>query len=274
MGVGTSVYQAHPMAEAARLIKAAGFSCVHLAWRFADVRFDPNQPDWSFGKRARDVFGGAGLTIDAFYGYVNLVHPDPDMRARNVRALSGILAHWRDFGTPVVATETGTFHPERGGNPRPDDPVAGWKQFIGTMRELAKVAEGSGAQLALEPSLGGSFGTVEETSRMLNEVSSPNLKILWDAAHLFDAGNIRNMKAELNKAYRAFGSKVVHTHANDARLEADGTVKFGEAGSGQLDYKTYIALIEKMNRDISITLEHCREADVPRVRDYVVKFLG
>ena len=54
MGVGTSVYQAHPMAEAARLIKAAGFSCVHLAWRFADVRFDPNQPDWSFGKRARD----------------------------------------------------------------------------------------------------------------------------------------------------------------------------------------------------------------------------
>ncbi|HWQ53750.1 MAG TPA: sugar phosphate isomerase/epimerase [Bryobacteraceae bacterium] len=273
LGVGTGVYQAHPMAEAARMIKAAGFSCVHLAWRFADVRFDPYNPDWSYPRRARDVFGEAGLRIDAVYGYVSLVHPDPDTRARNVRALIGILEHARDFGTPNVATETGSFHPNQRNNPLPDDPAAGWKQFIGTIRELAKVAESAGAQLAVEPSLATSLGTVEDAGRMLHEVPSPNLKILWDAAHVFNAGNIRNMKAELNKAYRTFGSKVVHAHANDARLEPDGTVKFGEAGSGQLDYTTYIALLEKLNRDVSITLEHCQEADIPRVRDYVAKFL-
>lgn len=86
LGIRTHLYQAHPMAEAARRIREAGFQTVHIGLRFADGRFDMSQPDWDCARRTRETFGQAGLPIAGIDGYVPLLHPDPETRQRHVHA--------------------------------------------------------------------------------------------------------------------------------------------------------------------------------------------
>ncbi len=262
------------MAEAAKLIRAAGFEGVQLGLRFADVQFDMNAPNWDYGRRARDAFGEAGLPIFGLDGYVSLVHPDPATRARNVAALGNLIEHAREFGTTIVGTEAGSFHPSERGRARPDDAVAGWKQFIGTLREVTSRADGAGVTLAFEPTRLTLVGTVEEVRRMLDEIRSPRLKVLWDAAHYYDRATAKDVPGLLKRMHRAFGKDVVVAHANDFRVNAEGEVESCDIGDGKLDYQTYISLLDGGPRDILLGVEHTREQDVPRVKRYLDRFFS
>ena len=273
LGISTRSYRELPMAEAARLIRDAGFEDVQVSLEFADARLDPAAPDWSYARRARDVFGGAGLRILAVDGYTNLCHPDAAVRERNVRGLAAVLEHAREFGTNIVVTEAGTFNPTARRRPQPADPVAGWKQFIGTVRDLAKTAESSGSILAMEPSVATFVGSVEAVGRMLDEVASPHLKILWDAANFFDETLIHRMQELLMRMYATFGAHVVGAHAKDVRLNAEGSVEWVAAGKGRLDYATFVGLLEATHRDIFLCLEYARVAEVPQVKSYVGRYL-
>jgi len=269
LGIRTYVYQAHPMAEAARAIREAGFEAVHIGLRFADGRFEMSQPDWEFARRARETFGQANLTIAGIDGYVPLLHTDPETRKRNVRALAALLERAREFGTPVVATETGIFR----GQSAPGDLEAAWKQLLAMLRELLKAAEAGDTILAIEPSFSTFIGTVEAVRRMLEEVASPRLKILWDAAHLIQAADLADTGKAMARAVAAFGSHIVLAHANDVRLGAEGKTESCRAGTGRLDYRAFISLLGRLGREVALCIEHARENEVPETVDYIQRFL-
>ena len=273
MGISAGIYRAHPMAEAARLIRAAGFPGAQVGMRFADARLDLEAPDWSYARRVRDVFGEAGVRVVAVDGYTNLVDPDPAVRERGVRGLKRLLEHVREFGTDVVATESGTFNPTQPRQPLPADDRQGWAQFTGVMRELLKVAESNGSILAMEGSAATYIGTVEMVARMFAELPSANLKILWDAANYFDEAHIGQMTPLLEKMCATFGAQIVLAHAKDVRLKPDGKVEWLAAGSGVMDYRTFGRLLNGLGREIFVCLEYVKEPDVPQVKRYVEKFM-
>lgn len=268
LGIRTYVYQAHPMAEAARAIREAGFETVHIGLRFADGRFDMSQPDWEFARRARETFGQAGLPIAGIDGYVPLLDPDPEARKRNVRALAALLERAREFGTPVVATETGIFR----GQPGPEDLEAVWKQLLAMLRELLKAAEAGDAILAIEPSYSTFVGTVDGVRRMLEETASPRLKILWDAAHLIQAADLADTGKAMGRAVAAFGPHIVLAHANDVRLGAEGKTESCRAGTGSLDYRAFVTFLGRLGREVALCIEHARENEVPETVKYVRRF--
>lgn len=273
LGVSTGIYQAHPMAEAARLIRAAGFVGAQVGMRFADARLDLAAPDWSYARRVRDVFGEAGVRVVAVDGYTNLVHPDSAVRERGVRGLKGLLEHVREFGTDVVATESGTFNPTQPRQPLPADARQGWAQFTAVMRELLKVAASSGSILAMEGSAATYIGTVEMVARMLAELPSASLKILWDAANYFDEAHIGQMTQLLQKMNTTFGAHIVLAHAKDVRLKPDGKVEWLAAGRGVMDYVTFGRILNGLGREIFVCLEYVKEPDVPQVKRYVERFV-
>lgn len=272
LGIRSYVYQAHPMAEAARLIREAGLAGVHLGLRFADGIFDMRRPDWDYARRARDVFSAAGLPIAGLDGYVNLVHPDLAERERNLESLKNLLARAKDFGTTVVATEAGTVVPGKWTPPTSAEAEAVFKPLISGLKEAVRAAEGAGTILAVEPSFATPMGTVETVQRMFEEIPSPNLKILWDGAHLIQPADIADTAAALRRAYRIFGSRVVIAHANDVML-AEGRTRSCSPGEGKLDYKTFVSLLDRTGGDLYLCLEHAKEPDVPRLKSYVGKYL-
>ena len=268
LGIRTMVYQAHPITEAARRIRAAGFEAVQIGRRFADGQFDMNHPDWDYARRARDVFSEAGLAIEGIDGYVPLLHPDPETGRQHLRALTALLERAREFGTPVVATETGIFRDQ----PAPE-PVETWKRLLAMLRELVTAAEAGDTVLALEPSSSTFLGTVDAVRRTLEEIASPRLKILWDAAHLIPAADLDETGKAMARAVAAFGPHIVLAHANDVRLGAEGRTQSGRAGTGRLDYRAFVAHLERLGRNVALCIEHTKEDEVPETVRYVGRFL-
>ena len=274
LGIRTATYRTQSMKEAATLIRAAGFQGVQLGLWFADARLDLNSPDWSYARRARDIFAEAGVPILGLDGYVSLVHPDPATRQANLRGLVRLIEHAADFGTNIIGTEAGSFHPGERGRARPDDPVAGWKLFMHSMGEGVRAAQSAGVILAFEPTLSTLVGTIDEVRRMLDEIGSPHLKIIWDAAHYYDSTNVGDIPGLLKRMYKSFGSDVVMAHANDFRITQADRVQSCDIGDGKLDYATFISLLDRGPKDILLAVEHTKEADVPRVKRYLDKFFA
>lgn len=268
LGIRTVVYRDHPMAEAARRVRAAGFRDVHLGLRFADAKFDMAAPDWSYAQRARDAFGQAGVNIAGLDGYVNLMQPDLARRRADIRALARLLEGARRFGTPIVATETGSFHGGRD-HPEPEDPVRGWKEFLSAVKELLPAADAGDSILAIEPSYSQCFGNVRDTRRLLDAVPSPRLKILWDAAHLVSREYLGDTRSALERMRDAFGGHVVLAHANDVYAGPGGKPTSMRAGRGVLDYDTYLKLLAGIRPGIALCLEHVTEPEVAAAVEYV-----
>jgi sugar phosphate isomerase/epimerase len=267
LGIRTVVYKARPMREAARLMKSLGFQGVHLSLVFADAKLDMNAPDWSYAARARDVFGEAGLPIFGLDGYVRLSHPDPQVRAGNLQALTRMLENARRFGTNIVATEGSSSRRTVPGRPVLADPAAEFRIFIAALRGLVKQAEDAGAILALEPYA----ATIEDVHDILEEVRSPALKILWDAVHFLEPAHAGDVAGELKRAWKEFGPQVVLAHANDFRINA-GKYEACVIGEGLLDYATYVSLLDRGGREILLAAEHTKEPDVERVKRYLDRF--
>jgi L-ribulose-5-phosphate 3-epimerase len=269
LGIRTIVYKARPMREAARAMKALGFQGVHLSLVFADAQLNLASPDWSYASLARDVFGEAGLPIFGLDGYVRLSHPDPQVRAGNLQALTRMLENARRFGSNIVATEGSSSRRVVPGRPKPENPAADFKLFIATLRRLVKTAEDAGSILALEPFA----ATVDDVHDILEEVRSPNLKILWDAVHFLDPDNAADVPGALQRMYAEFGSQVVLAHANDFRINA-GKYEACVIGEGLLDYATYLSLLDRGGREILLAAEHTKEPDVERVKRYLDRFFS
>ena len=65
LGIMSSVYGDLPVDEAARQIKADGFSCVVCDFAFADVRFNSLEPDWAAAQGRHDARNAPGSRSSA-----------------------------------------------------------------------------------------------------------------------------------------------------------------------------------------------------------------
>jgi hypothetical protein len=71
LAVFTGVYAGLSLEEAARRIKADGFSAVVLEGIFADVRFDPLAPDWEAASKITSCLDRNGIKVVGLYGYTH-----------------------------------------------------------------------------------------------------------------------------------------------------------------------------------------------------------
>ena len=109
VGIFTGYYP-YTLEETIAKIKQAGMGCVQLDLEFTDIDLSRGHITKEKAHQVRDAFRKANLPIVAISAYTNLVHPNPVKRAENIAAVKEILAHARDFGTPYVISETGTYN--------------------------------------------------------------------------------------------------------------------------------------------------------------------
>ena len=109
LGIFAHVYGLFPIEEATARIKGDGFRSVITNFNFADVRFDPARPDWEAIKKVRASLDRQELAVAGLYGYYNVVAADPEVRREGRERMEFLLANWKQFGSPHVTTETGTY---------------------------------------------------------------------------------------------------------------------------------------------------------------------
>ena len=275
IGVMTTEFDAPTFDEVVDMIAAQQISCVQLQLgsvlrdvptddallRGLDVLGDRLTEELAV--RCRDALHVRGIAVAAVDGTYNMVHPDPERRARNLGHLVRLIDLAHSFGTGIVTLCTGTRadimwrpHPEN----RSDE---AWVDLVAQMRVATVAAEAAGIQLAFEPEYNNVVDSARQARRLIDEVGSAALKVLMDAANLFHRGDLERMSDHLREAFQLVGPDIVLAHAKD--LDHDGDAGGRAAGQGRLDYSLYLAELQGCGFDGAVVLHQLKELAPERI---------
>src|ERR671921_1729868 len=148
----------------------------------------PDEIDPALADRVRDAAADRNIVLVAVSGTFNMIHPDVGVRRDGLCRLGVLAGACERLGTSTVTLCTGTRDPEDMWRRHPDNarPEA-WRDLLATMQEALETAEEHGVTLAFEPETGNVVESAEKGRRLLDEMRSPRLKVVMDAANLFDA---------------------------------------------------------------------------------------
>lgn len=285
-------YFPYGLEESARRIRSHGFNTVQLDLHFKDIDLGFGQITKDKAKLVRDTFRNHDLPICCISGYTNIIHPDLAHRKANMERLKEIIRWARDFGTPYVISETGTFNTESEWMSDPKNKTQeGFDLCAAAIKELSQVAYDHGAQFLLETYVNNVVGSVEETVKMFAAVDHPGLGLLMDPTNYFEDHNIDNMDGVLNQVFDTLADKVKIAHAKDVARAKDTTEKHADIGDddalashtfrgvgaialdapgmGVLNYDLYLQRLAQKHPNIPIIVEHLDEADVPRSKKFL-----
>ena len=199
------------------------------------------------------------------------------------------LRHARDFGTPYVISETGTYATDSDWVSHPRNKTEeGFADCREVIAELAQHAYDHGAVFLLETYVNNVVGSVEETVRMFAEVDHPGLGLLMDPTNYFEDHNIDHMGATLKQIFDTLSDRVRIAHAKDVKraetldekhadIDASeahsfrgvGAIELPSPGLGSLDYDDYLRRLSRKHPNIPVIIEHLEESDVPRAKSFL-----
>ncbi|MEA3164466.1 MAG: hypothetical protein QOE88_2284 [Verrucomicrobiota bacterium] len=205
-------------------------------------------------------FSERQLTMAALSGTYNMIDPDPQARELGAKGLNRVIALAPKLGAQVVTLCTGSRDPSSMWQKHPDnDTPEAWADLLVQVEEAVRVAEDFGVTLGVEPEVGNTINSVRKARRLLDEVSSPQLKIVMDGANIFQRGQLPHMRKVLDEAFELLGSDITLAHAKD--LDQDGEAGHVAAGRGRLDYPYYLELLRTSGFEGSIILHALKPAE-------------
>ena len=200
------------------------------------------------------------LTLAALSGTYNMIDPNPQARLAGAEGLDRLIALAPCLGTDLVTLCTGSRDPESMWRKHPDnDTPEAWADLLVQIERAVQVAEEYGVTLGVEPEIGNTINSVHKARRLLDEVRSPQLKIVMDGANIFQSGQLANMRKVLDEAFELLGPDIVLAHAKD--LDKDGEAGHLAAGRGRLDYPYYLELLRKSGFEGAIILHALKPAE-------------
>ncbi len=209
----------------------------------------------------RSAHAQRGLQMAAISGTYNMIHPDPAARADGLRRLDVLASSCARLGTKVITLCTGTRDAQNMWRRHPDnDSPAAWQDLLVHMQAALAIAERYGVTLGVEPEVANVVDSAAKARRLLDEMRSPQLKIVMDAANLFHSGELAHMRSLLDEAFALLGNDLVLAHAKD--LRTDGAAGNIAAGQGLLDYDYYLALLRTAGYDGPLILHALGEDEV------------
>lgn len=213
-----------------RAAKAAGLDAVEF-WRFSNKDCDA----------IRVALDETGLTLGGILCEPIAPLTNPESHAWFLEGVRTSLAAALQLGARVIIAQAGDFQP---GVARSAQHAA----IVKVLKEAAKILEGSGVVLALEPlndrvdHPGYYLTSTEEGLDIVDEVGRPEVRLLYDIYHAAVMGEeIEVLAGRLDR--------VVHVHLAD-------TPGRGEPGSGRLDYAERLEWLAAHGYDGLIGLEY------------------
>jgi sugar phosphate isomerase/epimerase len=222
----------------------------------------PDQIPTAIARQIRDAAAARNITVASVQGTFNMCHPDAQVRQLGLRRLRVLAEACPAMGTSKIHLCTGTRDRESMWRRHPDNTTAeAWRDTRDCVREATVIAQNTGVTLAFEPEVNNVVDSAQKARRLLDDIGSPHLKVTFDAANFFHAGELSRMDEILDEAVLLLGKDIVLAHAKD--LDHDGDAGHLAAGQGKLDYRRYVSLLEGCGFKGPLLLHGLTEAQVP-----------
>ena len=223
-----------------------GYAVRHTQFTMSDVGLSPmpEQIPLEVAQRIRGSFDRHGVEMDAVSGTFNMIHPDPAVVADGLRRLETLATACPALGTSVITLCTGTRDPENMWRRHPDnDRPEAWNDLLDVMERALAIAEANDVTLVVEPEQANVINSAQRARRLLDHFGSRRLRIVMDAANLFERAAPAEVERIVEAAFDLLGDDIVMAHAKDR----DAQGRFVAAGYGVLNYDHYIAQLRRID---------------------------
>ncbi|GAB2557101.1 sugar phosphate isomerase/epimerase family protein [Gracilibacillus alcaliphilus] len=255
--------------QIAETVAAKGVQCVQLALaksiQYMSTATGSLSP--GYAKHIKQTFDKYGVNIAILGCYINMIHPEKQQRDHLLERFKEHLRFARDFGCSIVASETGNVY-EKMGYTEDNFTEAAFQQVVKSVRVLTDEAEKWGVIVGIEGGVNHPIHTPEKMKRLLDEIDSSQLQVIFDPANFMSPGNCQDQAAVFQESFALFGDRIVAVHAKDFILE-DHKVKMVPVGQGQLRYDLLFAWIKKHKPFIEVLMENTKEPYIDEGRRYL-----
>jgi sugar phosphate isomerase/epimerase len=244
-------------------VAAAGLTSVQFNLSVLGLPTVPDAvPDEAIAA-TRAAAARTGVQLSAISGTFNSAHPDPAVRTAGVARFPVLCETASALSIPVITLCSGSrdrddmwhYHPENA-------TAAAWSDSRDSLAAMAAVAAAHDVMLAVEPEHSNVLATAELARLMLEEIGSPALGIVFDAANLIDpdAATPDSMRDAITQAVTLLGPRIVLAHAKElttGRLPVP-------AGAGMLPWDTITDALDGAGFDGTLVIHGLSENDVQR----------
>lgn len=262
LGVFAKTYVRPSLGEILAAARAQGFECVQFNFSCCGLPTLPASIPGALAQRIRGQLQECSLSMAAVSGTCNLIHPDAARREADLANLQSLVRACGQLGTGVVTLCTGTRDPVDMWRRHPDnDSAAAWRELVSSLERLLPVAQECRVVLGVEPEPANVVASAPTARKLLDEMKSPWLRIVFDAANLLQPHPAPAHERILREAAGLLGPEIVLAHAKD--LAPGPPVRPVPAGRGIVDYGLYLSLLEQAGFDGPLVLHSLGEAEVP-----------
>lgn len=235
--------------------------CVQFNFACAGLPSLPEKIELELARRLRKSAAEHRIAITAISSTFNMIHPDAKRRRDGLRKLGVIAAACDPIGAALVTLCTGTRDPEDMWRRHADnDSPEAWRDLTVSMTKALTIADKHNITLGIEPETGNVVSSARHARRLLDEMKSPRLKVIMDAANLFHPGDLPRMNEILDEAFDLIGGEIALAHAKE--LGRDGQAGGLALGTGALDWDRYISFLRSAKFDGSLIMHGFEERDV------------
>jgi sugar phosphate isomerase/epimerase len=208
----------------------------------------------------------SGVAIAAVSGTYNMIHPDPAVRTNGLARLATIIRAAPSMGTRLVTLCTGTRDAKDQWKHHPDNASKeAWRDLLDEMGKAVVLAEENNVDLGIEPELANVVSSAEKARRLIDELKSPRLRIVFDPANLFEVALPHESQLIIANAVDLLSDRIVMAHAKDRR--SDG--QFTAAGSGIIDFPHFIGCLWSAGFDGPLVTHGLSEQEAPGVATFL-----
>lgn len=200
-----------------------------------------------------------GIKISVLGCYVNIASLDQSTRQAALATFKHQITLAKDYPATVVGTETGSV---TGGYTIKNFTEEAYKIARDSVIDLVSFAEHFGVIVGIEPGINHPLYTYQLTKRLVDEVQSPNLKIILDCANLISLDNYRQQEYITSQALEILHDHICSIHLKDFIIE-NNQVKIVPVGSGWMKYHHILAFLKHNKPLMFASLEATKESELP-----------
>ncbi|MDE6219634.1 MAG: sugar phosphate isomerase/epimerase [Lachnospiraceae bacterium] len=260
-----------PIEERLKIVKEQGFTCAHVALSkvISENSVAPEALTPGYAMYLKRLFDKNELDCAVLGCYLNLANPDETQLKAIQEKYKANIRFAAHMGAGVVGTETGAPNVEY------KFEEACWNEeslqiFINNLRPVVKYAEQMGVLMAIEPVVRHIVCNPVRARRVLDEIDSPNLRIILDPVNLLERYNYEKQDEIIDEAIELLGKDVAVLHVKDFVMK-DGKLVSVPVGQGQCHWDRIIPYMKKEKPFMHATLEDTKPDNAVAALQYITK---
>ncbi len=200
-----------------------------LAKTVSEVKFDEVGYDSEISKGILSSLKENNLHVSVLGCYINPIDRNEASLEAQLTRFENFIRYAKDFGATVIGTETGCLSTME--ETRSEE---NYQYLLKNVKRLVSVAEKERVIMAIEPVYQFTIYSPQIMRRLLDDVGSENLKVIFDLSNLITKDNTKEQYKILDDAFNLLGDDIYAVHIKDFKL-VDGEKYFAVAGTGLYD---------------------------------------